>query len=78
MRMIVLSALFAAGVGFAGAGSAVAAPVSNAGLNNAVQSSSILDEVQYRRGPNCRMVRVCRSGPYGRRCRTDRVCGRRW
>ncbi len=78
MRMIVLSALFAAGVGLAGAGSAVAAPLSNNGINNAAQSTSIIDQIQYRRGPHCRSVRVCRSGPYGRRCRVDRVCGRRW
>jgi hypothetical protein len=74
--MIVLSALFAAGVGLAGAGSAVAAPLSNNGINNAAQSTSIVDQIQY--GHRCRMVRVCRSGPYGRRCRTDRVCRSRW
>jgi hypothetical protein len=75
--MIVLSALFAAGVGLAGAGSAIAAPLSNNGINNAAQSTSIIDQIQYH-GQRCRMVRVCRSGPYGRRCRTDRVCRSRW
>jgi hypothetical protein len=77
MRMIVLSALFAAGVGLAGAGSAVAAPLSNNGINNAAQSASIVDQIQFR-GRGCRTVRVCRSGWHGRRtCRVDRVCGRR-
>jgi hypothetical protein len=52
--------------------------LSNNGINNAAQSTSIIDQIQYRRGPHCRSVRVCRSGPYGRRCRVDRVCGRRW
>jgi hypothetical protein len=76
MRMIVLSALFAAGMGLVGAGSSVAAPLSNNGINNAAQSTSIVDQIQYR---GCRTVRVCRTGPYGRRvCRMDRVCGRRW
>jgi hypothetical protein len=76
--MLVLSALFAAGVGLAGAGSAVAAPLSNNGINNAAQSTSIIDQIQYR-GQRCRMIRVCRSGPYGRRvCRMDRVCRSPW
>ena len=77
MRMIVLSALFAAGVGLAGAGNAVAAPFSNNGINNAAQSTSIIDQVQYR-GERCRTIRVCRNGPYGRRCRAERVCRSRW
>lgn len=78
MRMIVLSALFAAGMGLAGAGSAVAAPLSNNGINNAAQSSSIIDQIQYRRGPHCRTVRVCRTWHGRRTCRVERVCGRRW
>jgi hypothetical protein len=74
--MIVLSALFAVGVGLAGAGSAVAAPLSNNGINNAAQSTSIVDQIQYR---GCRTIRVCRTGPHGRRvCRMDRVCRSRW
>ena len=73
MRMIVLSALFAAGVGLAGAGSAIAAPISN-GASNANMSTPLVEQVAMR----CRMVRACRVGPHGRRvCRTDRIC-RRW
>ncbi len=74
MRMIVLSALFAAGVGLAGMGGAIAAPVSN-GLNGATNSSStLLEQIQWRRGYRCRAVTVCRRGPWGRRCHTERVC----
>lgn len=77
MRMIVLSALFAAGVGLAGMGGAIAAPASNV-LNGAMNSSStLLEQIQYRRGHRCRSVQVCRRGPYGRRCHVERVC-RRW
>ncbi len=71
MKTIILSALFAAGLGLAGIGGAVAAPVSN-GINNAEQSS-MLEQVQWRH--RCRSVTVCRRGPMGgRRCHTDRVC----
>jgi hypothetical protein len=74
MRMIVLSALFAAGVGLAGMGGAIAAPVSN-GLNGVANSSStLLEQVQWRRGHRCRSVQVCRRGPWGRRCHVERVC----
>jgi len=74
MRIIVLSALFAAGVGLAGMGGAIAAPVSN-GLNGAANSSStLLEQIQWRRGHRCRSVQVCRRGPWGRRCHVERVC----
>lgn len=79
MRMIVLSALFAAGLGLAGTAPAAAAPVLN-GLNNAATSSTLLEEVQYRHRPRvrCRSVTVCRRAYNGRRiCRVERVC-RRW
>lgn len=73
MRMIVLSALFAAGMGIAGAGSATAAPISN-GASTANMSTPLVEQVAMR----CRMVRTCRAGFHGRRvCRTERVC-RRW
>jgi hypothetical protein len=75
--MIILSALFAAGIGMAGTVGANAAPAAN-GINNAAQSTSIIDQIQYR-GPRCRTIRVCRTGPHGRRvCRMDRVCRSRW
>lgn len=77
MRKIVLSTLFAIGVGLAGVSGAVAAPIS--GLNtDAAATASLLDQVQYYRGRvRCRNVKVCRRGPYGRRCHIERVC-RRW
>ena len=77
MRKIVLSALFAVGVGLTGVSGAVAAPIS--GLNtDAAATTSLLGEVQYYRGRvHCRNVKVCRRGPYGRRCHIERVC-RRW
>lgn len=73
MRMIVLSALFALGLGFVATTGASAAPA--AGLSQALSSntSSLLQDVTVR----CRNVRVCRVGPYGRRCHWERVC-RRW
>jgi hypothetical protein len=77
MRMIVLSALFALGVGLASAPAASAATLGG-GINNAANASSPIEQVQYgyhRR--HCRDVRVCRHGPYGRRCHIERIC-RRW
>ena len=76
MKTLILSAVFAAGLGLAGMGGAIAAPVSN-GLNGAANSSStLLEQVQYRRDRrHCRSVQVCRRGPMGgRRCHTERVC----
>jgi hypothetical protein len=75
MKAIILSAVFAAGLGLAGMGGAIAAPVSN-GLNDATtNSSSLLEQIQYRRDRRCRSVQVCRRGPMGgRRCHTERVC----
>ena len=74
MKTIILSALFAAGLGLASVGGAVAAPVSN-GINNAAAQSSLLEQVQWR--GRCRSVTVCRRGEFGRRrCHTERVCRR--
>lgn len=74
MRILILSALFALGVGLAGMGGASAAV--GTGLNNAANASSILEDVQYgyRRRHRCRQVQVCRRGPYGRRCHWERIC----
>ncbi|MBI1205527.1 MAG: hypothetical protein GC182_23735 [Rhodopseudomonas sp.] len=80
MRMIILSTLFALGVGIAGAPAASAAPIS--GLSTAVPSASMVEDVQYyyRRRPVCRTVRVCRYSRYERRriCHLERVCRRGW
>jgi hypothetical protein len=71
--MIVLSALFAVGVGLAAMPGASAAPAGY-GIGNAAENATLLDQVQYRR---CRAVRVCHRGPFGgRRCHVERVC--RW
>lgn len=79
MRALILSSLFAVGlgIGLAGAPAANAAPISS--INEAIAGQNTIDQAQYyRRGPaRCRAVRVCRWTPYGRRCRVDRVC-RRW
>ncbi|MCF8476077.1 MAG: hypothetical protein K9G60_03545 [Pseudolabrys sp.] len=83
MRMIILSALFALGLGIAGAPSASATPMS--GLSNAVTANSLVEEAQYRdrrryrrprhyRRPRCRNVRVCDRTVFGRVCRYERVC----
>jgi hypothetical protein len=78
MRMIMLSALLALGVAFAGATGVSAAPM-GAGLGKAASSASLLEDVAW--VTRCRNVRVCRSGHsaygiYGRRCHTERVCRR--
>ena len=77
MRMIILSALMGLGIGLAGIPAANAAPIS--GLSTAAEGSLIQD-VQYYRGGyrRCRAIRVCRVGPYGRRCHIERVCRGRW
>lgn len=80
MRMILMSALFAAGVGLAGTTGASAAPITGAGVLDAVSGTSLTEDVQYRRyrrNRDCRTVRVCSRGPYGRRfCRLRTVCYR--
>jgi len=74
MRIIILAALFGMGIGLAGIGGATAAPAIGAGINDAANASSILDQVQWRR--RCREYRVCRSGPWGRRCHWENSCRR--
>lgn len=70
MRMIILSALFALGVGLVGTSGASAA--AGSGINNAANSSSQIEQVQWRH--RCRSVRVCRSGPFHRHCHWERIC----
>jgi hypothetical protein len=75
MRMIVLSALFALGVGLTATTGASAATIGS-GINNASTSLSatLIEKAAY----GCRRISVCRRGPYGRRfCEVRRVC-RRW
>ena len=75
MRMILLSALFALGLGLAGTTGASAAMGGN-GINNSANASSMLEEVQYgwRHRHGCRSVQVCRRSPFGRRCHWERIC----
>jgi hypothetical protein len=79
--MIMLSALFALGLGVAGSAPASAAPIGNLGEMPA--ATSLLQEAQvvivgprYRR-PRCRSVRVCHRSYSGRlRCHYERICRR--
>jgi hypothetical protein len=76
MRMIILSALFAVGVGLTGIGAASASPIGS-GIGTAAESGSLLQDIQYyRRDRRCRSVTVCRRGSFGRRCHVERVCRR--
>jgi len=82
MRALILSSLFALGLGLAGAPAANAAPVS--AINAAVAGQTMVDQAQYYYRPRprprvrCHNVRVCRMTPYGRRCHYERVCRRVW
>lgn len=80
MRMIVLSALFAAGVALTGASAASAATIGSGINTNAATTATLLEQVQYGYGyryhGRCRSVTVCRRGPYGRRCHVERICRR--
>lgn len=79
MRALILSSLFAIGLGLAAA-PAGATPIS--AINGAVAGQSMVDQAQYYYRPRyrarCRTVRVCRWTPYGRRCHLERVCRRGW
>jgi hypothetical protein len=81
MRMFLLSALFALGVGLAGMPGAGAAPLA-AGLDGApnaslIQQAQVIIVDPYRR--RCRSVRRCWINDYGhRRCRWERICRRYW
>jgi hypothetical protein len=73
--MIVLSALLALGLGFAGATGASAASI-GAGINQAANASSLIEQTAL----ICRRIKVChRVGPLLlRRCNWERVCRHRW
>lgn len=77
MRKIVLSAVFALGMGLAASTGASATPLS-AGLSTgaaAAPNASLIQDVAI----VCRRITVCHRGPHGRRwCRVERVCRRRW
>jgi hypothetical protein len=70
MRILLMSSLFALALGLVATAGASANNFS-AGANEASKANSLIEQVQYRR---CRSVRICRSGPFGRRCHWERVC----
>jgi len=82
MQKIVLSALFAVGIGLAGVTGAAAAPI--APTFDGVAPASLVTPTQvvivgprYRHRRYCYNVRRCWRGAYGRRvCQVRRVC--RW
>jgi hypothetical protein len=72
MRMVLLSALFAIGVGIFGAGNASAAPAAP-GLNDAANAASLIEQARV----SCYNRRVCYVDNWGvRHCRLKRVCRR--
>ena len=68
MRKIVLSALFALGVGLAGATGAAAAP--RAGINDAAKANALVERPVL----VCHRTTVCRHTAVGRVCHKERVC----
>ncbi len=76
MRKIVLSTVFALGMGIAASTGASATPLST-GLSTgavAVPNASLIEDVAL----ICRRITVCHHR-YGRRvCRVERVCRHRW
>ena len=86
MRALILSSLFALGLGLA-APAASAAPIAD--INAAITGQNQVDQAHYRPYRHyhrhhyrprvrCRNVRVCRMTPWGRRCHYERVCRRVW
>lgn len=77
MRMIMMSALFALGLGLAGSAPAAAAPIGGVSTSGLTTQSMIQDIQYYRRDRRCHSVRVCHRGYAGRlRCHYERVCRR--
>ena len=82
MKMVLLSALFGLGLGLAAVPAANAVPA--AGFSPAIESGSLVQDVQYyrhhyrrhyRHRRICRTVRTCHRGWHGRRiCEVRRVC----
>jgi hypothetical protein len=76
LKTFLLSAVIATGLGLAASTGASAATVNGLALGSAAEQTSSVQDVRWYR--NCRNVRVCRVGPYGRRCHVNRVCKRYW
>src|SRR6185312_6384432 len=70
MRIFLLSAACAVGIGFTGAAFATtAAPITDAAkATSLVQQTAMV----------CRRIKVCRELPAGRVCKVERVCKERW
>lgn len=76
IKTLLLTTVIACGLGFAATAPSHAAGFGS-GLNQATAGSSLIQDAQYYgRRHRCRQVRVCRGGPYGRRCHWERIC--RW
>ncbi len=78
MKKLVLSTVFALGLGLAGATAVSAAPASPV-PNDGAPAASLVTPAQVvivgpRHRRHCRVVTVCRRTPYGRRCHQERVC----
>jgi len=73
MRMIVLSAVFALGLGLAGTTGASAAGI-GLGINQAANASSLIEQTAL----ICRRIKVCRRVGFIRTCHWKRVCRHRW
>lgn len=71
MKVVLMSAALALGLGLVGTPGASAANFAT-GASEASKSTSLIEQIQFRR---CRSVRICRVGPFGgRRCHWERVC----
>ena len=73
MRMIVLSAVFALGLGLAGTTGASAAGI-GLGINQAANASSLIEQTAL----ICRRIKVCRRVGLIRTCHWERVCRHCW
>jgi hypothetical protein len=73
MQKIILPALFALGLGLAGASGAAAAPGA-AGVNDAAKASTLVERTVL----ICKRITVCHRTAVGRVCQKERVCRHRW
>lgn len=74
IKTLLLSAVLATGLGLAASSGASAATINGLAIGSAAEQTSNVQDVRW--VSRCRNVRVCRVGPYGRRCHVNRVCKR--
>lgn len=78
LKTILMTTVLAAGLGLAATAPGSAANFGS-GFDRATQATSPVQDAQYyyrRRGPRCRIVKVCRPTPFGPRCHREQIC--RW